>query len=102
VETWSFTLRKECWLRVFENRVLRIIFGLKRDEGTRERRELHNEELNYMYSSPRIVRVNKSRMIQTWHVARMGERRGAYRFLVRNLRERDHLEDSGVDGRIIL
>jgi len=54
-----------------------------------------------MYSSPRIVRVNKSRrMIQAWHVARMGERRGAYRFLVRNLRERDHFEDSGVDGRI--
>ena len=102
METWSFTLRKERWLRVFENRVMRTIFGPKRDEGTRERRELHNEELNYTYTLPRIVRVNKSRMIQEWHVARMGERRGAYRFLVGDLRERDHLEESGVDGRIIL
>jgi hypothetical protein len=66
---------------VFENRVLRTIFGPKRDEGTREWRELHNEELNCMYSSPRIFRVNKSRrMIQAGHVARMGKRRGAYGF----------------------
>jgi hypothetical protein len=70
-------LRKERWLRVFENRALRTKFGPKRDEGTRDRRELHNEELNYMYCSHRIVWVNKSRMIQTRHVARMGERRGA-------------------------
>jgi len=94
---------KERWLRVFENRMLRTIFGPKRYEGTGEWREPHNEGFNDMYSSPRIVRVNKSRrMVQVWHVARMGERRGAYRILVGNLRERGHLEDSAVDGGIIL
>jgi hypothetical protein len=61
---------------VFENRVLRSIFGPKRDEITREWRKLYKEELNYLYSSPNIVRVIKSRAMQ-WarHVARMGERR---------------------------
>jgi len=68
---------------VFENRVLRGIFGAKRDEVTWEWRKLHNEELNYIYCSPKIVRVIKSRRIR-WagHVARMGERRGVYRVLV--------------------
>jgi hypothetical protein len=68
---------------VFENRVLRGIFGLKRDEATGEWRRLHNEELNGLYSSPNIIRVIKSRRM-TWagHVARMGEKRGAYRILV--------------------
>jgi hypothetical protein len=63
-------------LRVFENRVLRRIFGPKRDEVTREWRKLHNVVLNYLYSSPNIVRVIKSRRMR-WagHVARMGERR---------------------------
>jgi hypothetical protein len=56
-ETWSLTLRKECRLRVFENWVLRGIFGAKRDEVTGEWRKLHNEELNDLYSSPTIVRV---------------------------------------------
>ena len=66
---------------MFENRVLRRIFGPKRDEGTVECRELHNEKLNDLYLSPRIVWMNKSRrMIQAWHVALMVERRGAYRF----------------------
>ena len=66
---------------MFENRVLRRIFGPKRDELTREWRKLLNEEL--MYSSPNIVRVIKSRRMR-WarHVARMGEGRGAYRVLV--------------------
>jgi hypothetical protein len=59
-ETWS--LRKERRLRVFENRVLRRVFGSKRDEVTGEWRRLHNEELNDLYSLPNIVRVMKSRM----------------------------------------
>jgi len=62
---------------VFENRLLRRIFGPKRDEVTRERRKLHNEELNDLYCSPNIVRVIKSRRMR-WagHVTRRGERRG--------------------------
>ena len=59
-ETWPLTLKEERRLRVFENRVLRRIFGPKRD-GVREWRKLHNEELNDLYSSPNIVQVNKSR-----------------------------------------
>ena len=60
-ETWSLTLKEERRLRVFENRVLRRIFGPKSDGVTREWRKLHNEELNDLYSSPNIVRVIKSR-----------------------------------------
>ena len=62
-ETWSLTLRKERRLRVFENRVLRNIFGPKRDEITREWRKLHNEELN-LYCSANILRVIKSRRMR--------------------------------------
>jgi hypothetical protein len=82
-ETWSLTFREEHRLRVFENRVLRRIFGLKRDEVTGEWRRLHNEELNDLYSSPNIIRVIKSRRIR-WagNVACMGEGRGAYKILV--------------------
>jgi len=58
-DTWSLTLRVEHRLRVFENRLLYKIFGPKRDEVTRERRKLHNEELNDLYSSPNIVQVIK-------------------------------------------
>jgi hypothetical protein len=71
-ESWSLTLREECRLRVFENRVLRIS-GPKRDEVTGEWRRLHNKELYALYSSPNIIRVIKSRRLR-WggHVARMG------------------------------
>jgi len=60
-ETWSLTRREERKLRVFENMVLKKIFGPRRDEVTGEWRRLHNEELNDLYSSPNIVRVIKSR-----------------------------------------
>jgi hypothetical protein len=60
-KTWSLTLREEHWLRLFENRVLRRIFGPKRDGVTGEWRRLHNEELNDQCSSPNIIRVIKSR-----------------------------------------
>jgi len=82
-ETWSLTLREERKLRLFENMVLRRIFGPRRDEVTGEWRRLHNEELNDLYTSPNIVRVIKSRrMWWAEHVARIGEERGVYRVLV--------------------
>jgi len=76
-------LREKRRLRVFENMVLRRIFGPKRDEVTGEWRKLHNEELNDLYSPRNIVRVIKPRRMR-WagHVARVGERRGVYRVLV--------------------
>jgi hypothetical protein len=65
-------------LRVFENRVLRRIFGCKRDEVTGGWRKLHNEELHGLYSSPSIIRVIKARRMRlAGHVARLGEMRGA-------------------------
>ena len=102
-ETWSLTLREERRLRVFENRVLSRIFGPKRDEVTEEWRKLHNEELNDLYCSPNIFRVIKSRRMR-WpgHVARMRKGEVYTGFWWGNLRERDHLGDPGVDGRIIL
>jgi hypothetical protein len=82
-ETWFLTLREERRLRVFEKRVLRRIFGPKRDEVTGGWRKLHNEELHGLYSSPGIVRVIKARRMR-WaeHLARMGEVRGAYNISV--------------------
>ena len=76
-------MREERRLKVFENRVLRRVFGPKRDEATGEWRKLHNEEPNDLYSLPNIVRVVKSRRMR-WagHVARMGEDRGVHRVLV--------------------
>jgi hypothetical protein len=82
-ETWSLTLREEHRVRVFDNRVLRRIFGPKRDEVMGEWRKLHNEELRNLYSSPDIIRQVKSRRMR-WavHVARMGEERKVYKVLV--------------------
>ena len=76
-EAWSLTLREERRLRVFENRVLRRVFGPKRDEVTGEWRKLHTEELSDLYSLPNIVRVVKSRRMR-WagHVMRMGQGSG--------------------------
>jgi hypothetical protein len=82
-ETWSLTLKEEHRLRVFENRVLRRIFGLKRDEVTGEWRKLHNEELS-------IIRIIKSRMRWAGHVARMGKKRNAYRLLVGKPEGKNH------------
>jgi hypothetical protein len=74
-ETWSLTLREERRLRVFENRVLRRIFGPRRDEVMGGWRKLHNEELRDLYSSPSIIRSIKSwRMRWAGNVTRMGKR----------------------------
>jgi hypothetical protein len=82
-ETWSLTLREERRLRVLENRVLRRVFGPKREEVTGEWRKLHNEELSNLYSLPNIVRAVKwRRMRWAWHVARVGEGRVVHRVLV--------------------
>jgi len=88
---------------VFENSVLRRIFGPNRDEVAREWRKLHNGELNDLFFSPNIIRVIKLRRMR-WagNVAHVGESRGVYRILVGNRRERDRLEDPGVNGTIIL
>jgi hypothetical protein len=89
-ETWSLTVREEHKLKVFENRVLRRIFGLKRDEMTIGWRKLHNEELHDLYSLPDIIRIIKLRWMR-WagHVAQMGKR-NMYRLLVRKPEVRDH------------
>jgi hypothetical protein len=81
--TWSLTLGMDHRLRVFENRVLRRLFGSKRDEVKGERRKLHNWELHNLYSSPDVIRQIKSRRMR-WagHVARMGKGRNVCRVLV--------------------
>ena len=81
-ETWPLTQERENWFRVFENKILRRIFGPIRDEETGEWRKLHNVELHNLYGLPDIVRLIKSRRLR-WagHVARMGESRTAYRVL---------------------
>jgi hypothetical protein len=82
-DTWPLTLREEHRLRVFKSRVLKRIFGHKRDETTGEWRERHNEELLDLYSSPSIIRIMKPRRMR-WagQVAGMGEKRITYILLV--------------------
>ena len=96
-------MREERKLRVFENMVLRRIFGPRRDEVTGEWRRLHNEELNDLYSSPNIVRVIKSRRMR-WagHVARMVRRGECIGSCWGNRKERDHWGYLDVDGWLIL
>jgi hypothetical protein len=86
---------------VFENRILRRIFGPKRDEVTGERRKLRNEELHILYSSPNIIRQIKSRKMR-WvgYIYGTHGRGMCTRFLWKSQKERDHLEEQGVDGRM--
>jgi hypothetical protein len=96
-KTWSLPLREEHTLRVYENRMLRRIFGPKRGEVAGDWRRLHNEELHNIYAST-VIRVIKSRkMTWTGHVAHMGEN-----FYFKDMKERDHLEELCIDGQIIL
>jgi hypothetical protein len=90
-ETWSLALREEHRLRVFENSVLRGIFGPKRDEVTGEWRKLHYEELRDLYSSPSIIRMIKSRRMR-WagHIVQWGEKGTRIGYWGKSQRERDH------------
>jgi hypothetical protein len=98
-ETWSLTLREEHKLRVFGNRVLRRIFGPKRDEVTGGWRKLHSDELHNLYSSPNTIRMIKSRkMTWTGHVARIKSRGKHIGYWWEIQKGRDHWEDQDVVG----
>ena len=101
-EAWSLTLKEECRLRVFENRILWRIFGPKMDK-TGEWRRLHNEELHSLYRSHNVVRVIKSRRSR-WAgpVARMEEGRSTLKILTRKPTGSRPLEGLDIDGRTIL
>jgi len=102
-DTWSFTLREERRPRVFENRLMRRLFGPKRDEVIGEWRKLHKEELNDLYSTHNTIRLFKPRRMR-WarHAVCKGVERCIQGVWWGNLREIYYLEDPGVDGRIIL
>jgi hypothetical protein len=93
-------LREDGRLTVFENRVLRRSFWPKRDEVTGKWRRLHNEELYDLYCSPNIRVIRSRRMIWPGHVARVGDRRGAYSVLVGGPEGKNHFQDLDLDGRI--
>jgi hypothetical protein len=101
-ETWPLILGEELRLRVFENGVLRKIFGPKREEDG-SWRKLHNDELHSLYTSPNIVRVIKSwKMRWAEHVARMGEGEVFTGLWLGGPKARDHWEGLGIGGRIPL
>jgi hypothetical protein len=101
--TLGLTLTETHMLRVFENRVLRRIFGPKKVEVTGEWRRLHNEELYDPYSSPNINRVMESRVMRMgWACGTYGKQERCIKGFGGRPEEADHLEDRGVDGRIIL
>jgi hypothetical protein len=98
-ETVSLTLREVHRLRVFEKRVLRRIFGLKRDEVTGEWRKLHSQVLHNLHSSPKTIRyITSRRMRWARYMAHMGEEKKCARFWWERPKERDHSEEKGVDG----
>jgi hypothetical protein len=101
-ETCTLALREECRLSEFKNRVLRRIFGPKKDNITGEWRRLHNEELYDLYCSPNIIHVIKSRRMR-WagHVTYMGDRRGVQDFCGEFRSKTDLLENQGIDGWIV-
>jgi hypothetical protein len=102
-ETWSLTLREGHRLRVTENRVLRRVFRPRREDVAGGRRTLHNEELHNLYVAPNSVRVIKSRRMRlAGNTARMGDEKCIQYFLLENLKRRDHFEDLGVDGKVIV
>jgi hypothetical protein len=101
-ESWFLTLREEHILRVFENRVLRRIFGPKRDEVTGEWRKMHTGELHNMYSLPDIIRrIKTSRMRWAINVACTRKDRKEYKIVVGKPEGKGHSEDRDVDGSIV-
>jgi hypothetical protein len=102
-ETWSLTLREEHKLGVFQNRVVRRIFGPKRDEVTGGWRKLHNEELHNLYSSPNIITMVKSRRMRSaGYIARLRKKRNANRIVVGTPERQRLLRRLDIGGRIIL
>jgi hypothetical protein len=101
--TWFLTLRDKYTLRVFESDMLKSVCGTKGVDLTAEKRKLYTNEFYDLSSSPNTIRVTISRKMR-WavYVGRMGKKKCTYRVWWKNLKERDHLEDLDVDGRIIL